>query len=189
MGGTPVAHDVALKSSGVLQVFCKCDFILARMDTIDAVVPFQSTSKTQMKTMRRACSWLAPERDNKLGKANPQDARAHDGSNIGLDSSGKRWVVHLEARALVHNLADVVAVGLLVVVDVMLGIGNDLLALDTTDHRLNQSVPKERILTRQVPVRGIHGEQQSSQQKRKSEQITYSNSTCTRNQCTFIQDV
>jgi hypothetical protein len=70
-----------------------------------------------------------------------------------LDSRTKGWVVHLHLCALIDNLAGRVAIArsgqaLLVVVDVMLGVGDDALALNALDDRLDQDETEVRILAR-----------------------------------------
>ena len=46
----------------------------------------------------------------------------HDGPHTSIDCARKRWIVHLKSSAFVYNLGHTMAVGLLVVLDPMLGI-------------------------------------------------------------------
>lgn len=74
-------------------------------------------------------------------------------SSLVGNSRTKGWVVHLHLCALIHNLASRVAVtrsgqALLVVVDVMLSVSDDALALNALDDRLDQDETEVRILAR-----------------------------------------
>mmetsp|Transcript_19268 Transcript_19268/g.68073 ORF Transcript_19268/g.68073 Transcript_19268/m.68073 type:complete len:815 (-) Transcript_19268:64-2508(-) len=75
---------------------------------------------------------------------------AHHRADAGVDGALKGGVVQLKLLALAHDLGHGVAVRLLAVVDPVLGVGDDALALDARDDRRHHRRTQERVLTADV---------------------------------------
>ena len=65
---------------------------------------------------------------------------AHHRANTSFNGSFERWVVHFVHGSLVRNLRNAKTVRLLVVQDVVFGVSNHTLALDSLDHRFHERI-------------------------------------------------
>ena len=75
---------------------------------------------------------------------------AHNRGNTGLNSSFKRWIIHLKLRSFINNFIYMVSRRLLRIVYKVLSISHNLLVLDSFHSLLRKNVPKVWVFSTEV---------------------------------------